>query len=672
MAVVEMKKLSVCALKRHRKEILEALQSMGAMEIRINDIDDEDLQKMETDSSRKQFEKTADAFDKALKAISELVPDKDKQTMFDGLKTVSRAEYNNVIENRDSLVKDSHQVLKLQKERTEAEARIQKNQAQIESFVPWMKLGIPMNTTETKETAVFIGSVPGSVDEATITAGVIKDIPEPIPVTVELISSGNEATCITVMCVKRLKEQVESNLRNIGFSRPAVLISETPEEETNRLKAEIEKETQTISTVNKKIESFASERKNFKIACDYYRTRAEKYRVLGTLPQTEHAFFLEGWVTKASAPKIEKFLTEKFDALVETEEKGPDEEEPTVLKNNSFSQNVEGVLASYGLPQHGKIDPTFLMSFFYVVFFGMMLSDAGYGVVITIACFVILKKHKTIEDGLKKMLSLFFWCGISTIFWGFMYGGFFGNAIDTIAKTFFGYTGGTILKPLWFEPVANPMKLLIWCMLFGIIHLYCGLGIKGAQLIKDHDIVSFISDVVSWYLLVTGLIFILLPSELFHGISGMTFNFPAAVAPIAKYSAIIGALIILVMSGRANKNFAIRIALGAYDIYGITGWLSDVLSYSRLLALGLATGVIANVINMMASMVGGGVVGAIIFIIVFILGHTLNIGINALGAYVHTNRLQYVEFFGKFYDGGGISFKPFKATNKYTEIKEDI
>ena len=117
MAVVEMKKLSVCALKRHRKDILEALQSMGAMEIRINDIDDEDLHNMETDSSRKQFDKTADAFDKALKAISELVSDKDKQTMFEGLKTVSRAEYNNVIENRDSLVRDSHQVLKLQKER---------------------------------------------------------------------------------------------------------------------------------------------------------------------------------------------------------------------------------------------------------------------------------------------------------------------------------------------------------------------------------------------------------------------------------------------------------------------------------------------------------------------------------------------------------------------------
>ena len=125
------------------------------------------------------------------------------------------------------------------------------------------------------------------------------------------------------------------------------------------------------------------------------------------------------------------------------------------------------------------------------------------------------------------------------------------------------------------------------------------------------------------------------------------------------------------MSGRANKNWGLRIALGAYDIYGVTGWLSDVLSYSRLLALGLATGVIANVINMMASMNGNSPVGAVIFIVVFILGHTLNILINLLGAYVHTNRLQYVEFFGKFYDGGGKPFEPFKTINRYVEIKED-
>jgi len=127
-----------------------------------------------------------------------------------------------------------------------------------------------------------------------------------------------------------------------------------------------------------------------------------------------------------------------------------------------------------------------------------------------------------------------------------------------------------------------------------------------------------------------------------------------------------------VMSGRRKKNrWALRIALGAYDLYGVTGWLSDVLSYSRLLALGLATGVIANVVNTMGSMFGSGALGLIIFIVIFILGHTLNLAINALGAYVHTNRLQYVEFFGKFFDAGGAEFEPFGSKNKYIVIKEE-
>ena len=163
----------------------------------------------------------------------------------------------------------------------------------------------------------------------------------------------------------------------------------------------------------------------------------------------------------------------------------------------------------------------------------------------------------------------------------------------------------------------------------------------------------------------------LLPSEIFASIAQTKIVFPAALVTLSKALAIIGALGLLLMSGRSSKNPALRLALGAYDIYNITGWLSDVLSYSRLLALGLATGVIASVFNQMGSMFGGGVLGAIIFIIVFIIGHTFNIGINLLGAYVHTCRLQYVEFFGKFFEGGGREFHPFRSNTKYVEVKEE-
>ena len=313
------------------------------------------------------------------------------------------------------------------------------------------------------------------------------------------------------------------------------------------------------------------------------------------------------------------------------------------------------------------------MSFFYMFFFGMMLSDAGYGLLMVIGCGIALLKFPRMAQGMRKMLTMFFWCGVSTVFWGIMFGGFFGDVIDVVAKTFFGYTGDKIVKPLWFDPLTSPMRLLIWCMLFGIIHLFFGLGIKGYQYLKDGDIVGFVSDIIAWYAFLIGLILMLLPTDLFANIAQMQFNFPPFVAPLAKGLAIGGMVVILLMSGRANKNWGLRIALGAYDIYGVTGWLSAALSYSRLLALGLATGVIASVINTMAAMVGEGkgIIGLIIFFIIFIIGSVLNFAINLLGAYVHTNRLQYVEFFGKFYDGGGEPFEPFETKTKYIEFNKE-
>ena len=262
--------------------------------------------------------------------------------------------------------------------------------------------------------------------------------------------------------------------------------------------------------------------------------------------------------------------------------------------------------------------------------------------------------------------------GISTLFWGVLFGGYFGDVADVIARTFLGREVTTpVIPALWFIPLNDPMKLLIYSMLFGTIHLYLGLAMKGYMLLKDKKYVDFVCDVVLWYVLLTGLIFILLPTDLFGSISQMTFVFPPIVNTLAKGAAIVGALGILFMSGRSSKNPALRIALGAYDLYNITGWVSDVLSYSRLLALGLATGVIASVINQMGSMVGPNPLGVIVFILVFIVGHIFNMGINLLGAYVHTCRLQYVEFFGKFYEGGGKMFEPFRRNTKYVEFKED-
>ena len=309
------------------------------------------------------------------------------------------------------------------------------------------------------------------------------------------------------------------------------------------------------------------------------------------------------------------------------------------------------------------------MSFFYVFFFGMMLSDAAYGVIVSIVCGILVLKFPRMSQGMKKSLKLFFYCGLSTIVWGVLFGGYFGNIVDIVTGKFFGTT---ITPPaLWFVPLNEPMKLLLYSLLFGVIHLFTGLAIKGYLCIRDGKIMDFFCDVVLWFMLLIGLLLMLLPSDLFASIAQMEIVFPGWLNTLAKALAIIGAVGIVLMSGRSNKNPALRIALGAYDLYNITGWLSDVLSYSRLLALGLATGVIASVINQMGSMLPNNVIGIIFFILIFIVGHSMNLAINLLGAYVHTNRLQFVEFFGKFYEGGGRPFHPFRENTKYAEIKEE-
>lgn len=670
MAIVEMRKLSIYSTKKHRKGILEFLQDIEAMEIDAIDSGDIPFEKMDTAGERIRFQKIADEFDHVIELLGQYDTEKRKALINLENTLISRDEYKEIEKNRRKYYSKAKDVLELEKKIFESKATITRKENKIATLSPWSKLDIPLNSEKTKCTRIFIGTFPESLTEEQLYAIATKGLEEPIPVTAEIIYNENQITNVCVIATNRVADQVEENMRSCGYSKLPFLSHRVPIKAMEKRQNDIVIEEKAIADAEEQLATYVEYIPKFKIAADYFRTRSEKYRVLGTIPQSDNVFFIQGWVEKRQADSIAKTLEEKFDAVVEIEQ--DDENAPIKLKNNHFSESSEGVLESYGLPKHGRVDPTFVMSIFYVFFFGMMLSDAGYGIIMSIACAIVLKKFPRMASGTNKMLRLFFWCGLSTAFWGFMFGGFFGDAIDVVAHTFFGVPETTaVLKPLWFAPLDNPMRLLIWCMLFGIIHLYAGLGMKGYEYLKNKDIVGFISDVIAWYLFLTGLIFMLLPTQIFASIAQMTFNFPGWFNTLAKVMTIVGMVTIILMSGRANKNWGLRIALGAYDIYGVTGWLSDVLSYSRLLALGLATGVIASVINSMATMQGNTPLGVVIFILVFVLGHTLNIAINLLGAYVHTNRLQYVEFFGKFYDAGGEPFRPFKTNNKYIEIKED-
>mgnify|MGYP004654526827 FL=1 len=670
MAVLQMQRISICALKRDRKAILEQLQSMGVMEMHQVAQDETGFEKMDTQSAKVSFEKRVQLTENALDVLNQYAP--EKKSMFaslEGNELIDKADWDEVAVKQEAVMDVADLLIADHKKIAEAQAEIVKLQTQIESLAPWMSLEVPMNYPGTKKTAMFLGTIAADMTLEMVYEKIAEDNPDLEAFDISVISQDRDAVYLSVFCLKEQAAEVENALRTCGFSRPAMVSEEIPAERKQKLEAQIAQIQAEIAGIKDDINAHAKDREELKIIGDYYRMRAEKYEVLGTLPQSKRTFIISGYAAKEVIPAVEKAIGEAYDCVIDVEELKEDEEPPVLLKNNGFSESVEGVLESYGLPHKGEIDPTTIMSFFYVFFFGMMLSDAAYGAIIAIVCLVILKKFPRMSAGMRKSMKMFMYCGLSTLVWGVLFGGYFGDVVDVVSSTFFGKE--LTIKPLWFAPLNDPMKLLIYSMGFGLVHLFVGLGIKGYMLLKDGKVLDFFCDIVLWYIFLIGLIMMLLPSDIFASIAQTKIVFPAALVTLSKALAIIGAVGLLLMSGRSSKNPALRLALGAYDIYNITGWLSDVLSYSRLLALGLATGVIASVVNQMGSMLGKSVFGVILFIVVFIVGHTMNLAINLLGAYVHTNRLQFVEFFGKFYEGGGKPFEPFRAETKYVDIKEE-
>lgn len=670
MAIVQMQRINICALKKNRKAILERLQELGAMEIDIQLEDDSLCEKQDVASSRALFERRAQTADQALAILDAYAP--EKKGMLDSLAgkpLVEKKLFEKAAENQDQYMETASRIVTLDKQIAESKAAVLKIQNQVEALAPWLSLTVPVSYTGTRKTAVLIGTMPNPQDQQSVLNLLASAVPDVEAVDVELISTDKDFTYLAVICIKQDAGKVEEALRTGGFSKPSSPVQKVPEQYKKDLEAEIAKAQEETKQLESELIECAVSRQDLELISDYYRGRADKYRILGEIPQTASTFAISGYVPAAKADAIVKELSEHYGAAAETEGIKEEEEPPVLLHNNRFSESVEGVLASFGLPAKGEIDPTFFTSIFYVFLFGLMLSDAAYGLIVSLACGIMLLKFPRMEENLRKSIQLFFWCGLSTLFWGILFGGYFGDALDVISETFFGHK--VSIPALWFVPLNEPMRMLLYSMLFGVIHLFTGLALKGYMCIRDHKYVDFVCDVIFWYMLLLGLIGLLIPSGMFAGIAGKQIVFPAALNAAAKWSAILGAVGIVLFSGRSSRNPALRIALGAYDLYNITGWLSDVLSYSRLLALGLATGVIASVINQMGSMGGKSIIGVILFVIVFLIGHTFNMAINLLGAYVHTCRLQYVEFFGKFYEGGGKPFEPFKLKTKYVDLKEE-
>lgn len=670
MAVLQMRKINICAMKKNRKKILEFLQRKGCLEIHVTDSEDSVFEKMNTATQISIFERNAALADNALEILDKYCP--ENKSMFAGLegkKQVDSQEYQKSIDNQQDIMALANKILQAEKVIEEKEAAVTRCNEEIEALKPWMDLDVPMNYQGTKKTGFFLGSISGTYTQESLIAKIEKLEEMPDSVYIQVIDSDKYQTYVTVVFMKGQQDQVERALRELSFNRPPIITSHIPSVSTKKREEAIVSIQNEIENIQQELAHYSERRVEIKEIADYYMVRADKYRVVGSILQSKHTFFVTGFIPEKEIKDLRENLEKRFTVAIDVEE--PDEKEnvPVLLSNNKTAGAVEGVVTSFGYPTKNEIDPTAITAFFYYFFFGIMLSDAAYGLLMFLGCLWALKKFPNMSEGMQKSLRMFKNCGISTLVWGILFGGYFGDAITVIGNTFFGVN--ITVPALWFAPIEKPMQMLIYCMIFGIVHLFVGLGIKGYMMLRQKDIMAFVCDVVFWYVFLIGLILMLVPTSIFGSLAGTTIIFPVWANLLAKIMTIGGMAGILLMAGRRAKNPVKRLLLGAYSLYDTTSWLSDLLSYSRLLALGLATGVIAQVINTMAAMGGRSVVGVIMFILVFVIGHVFNMAINLLGAYVHTNRLQYVEFFGKFFEGGSREFKPFKENTKYVNVKEN-
>lgn len=644
-----MKRVSIYGLNKNRKSILETIHKSEVIEVVEKDYGDKEVYRKDVSKAVSQFENYMKSAKTSISILDKYTP---RKTGFISSRRILPLDYYSMKTSKSNeVLRKIYQIIKLSdavRENMENIRKIDSKQLALKAFT---NLDIPMNIRETDNTFITSGIINGFWDENKINSKLLELKIDNI--YFEVIKASKEYTTIWLMYNKKNKKQAELFLQNIGFVEPNFSLSHhTPEKKIlvlENARKELQKE---IDNTIDEIKKFSKYRDEIELFYDHLKLRKDKYSVLSKMGITEHAFILEGYIPEKYSEDLKNKLERDYNVYIELFTPEDASDVPVQFENNSVVSPVETVTETYSMPSVTDIDPNPIMAFFYYLFFGMMFSDAGYGLLVMLVC-GYLGFSKKLEKPKRKSYKMFFYCGVSTTFWGLMYGSFFGNVINTVSVTFFN--SDISLKPIWIDPVSEPLTLLIFSIVLGLIQILVGLGIKFYMLWRQNKHLDAIFDVGFWMLILVSVAVFALGSTM-----GMQILSNIGIALM-----IAGALGLIFTQGRHNKNFIGKLFGGVISLYGITSYVSDALSYSRLMALGLATGVIANVVSILGSIAGPGVVGAISFIVISILGHAMNFGINMLGAYVHTNRLQYVEFFSKFYEGGGHKFKPFNMDTEY-------
>ncbi len=635
-----MKHLRLLGMESEREALLKTMQDLECVELSHIDGSEEALKTglaKPDDRALLNAQEESRAYRAALAALDRFAP--EKKGMFRKRQGVSRASFFDEENERqaraaaEAINADMRRLGEIESERT-------KNEALRASLTPWLAVDAPLDSTDGVLSLLF-----GTVG-ATVTDDALRALSDSLSglLTWQQASSDKTLRYLLIACHKSVKEQALSALRELGFSTVSFRgLCGTAEENDKKLEAALAALESERREIERRVERFGGNRETLLEASDRAAILLRREEAKSRLVETDKVFLLEGWLPADCCTALEKAL-EPFTCAVETREPAEDEypQVPVQLRNNKLTRPLNMVTEMYSLPAYGTLDPNPLMAPFFILFYGIMMADMGYGLLMMIASVIIGKKYRP-KGTSGELFSLLGLCGLSTFIVGAMTGGFFGDFLTQLVAI---VSPGTVFAlPKLFDPLDDLTMILIGSMALGLVQIITGMAISLIEKCRRKKFLDAFFEEITWWIVFLGI----------------------ALAVLKKGTAVLYLGCALVLLGPIVQGKGWGKLTGVFgSIYNhVTGYFGDILSYTRLMALMLAGSVIAQVFNMLAAMPGN----VVAFLIISMLGNAMNFGLNLLGCYVHDLRLQCLEFFNKFYVDGGKPFRPMTLDTEYVDLQ---